>query len=206
MKKLLLFINFGFILLFFSVAQNPAFTYQAVVRDADGKLVTGKTVGARISLNHNAPNGSVVYSETHTVTTNAQGLAMFNIGGGAVVSGSLQNIDWGDGTYFLKSEIDITGGTNYTLASSQQVLGVPLAHYAQTAGNLPVFDYHALPDTPTVVSHFINDAGYLTHYDETQELSFSNDTLFLTGGSYVVLPIPRPNAGPSLVIVEPAAM
>ncbi|MBQ7489637.1 MAG: hypothetical protein IJT51_03860 [Bacteroidales bacterium] len=173
-----------------------------MVRDADGKLVTGKTVGAKISLNHNAPNGSVVYSETHTVTTNAQGLAMFNIGGGAVVSGSLQNIDWGDGTYFLKSEIDITGGTNYTLASSQQVLGVPLAHYAQTAGNLPVFDYHALPDTPTVVSHFINDAGYLTHYDETQELSFSNDTLFLTGGSYVVLPIPRPNTDSLTNIID----
>ena len=202
MKKLLLFINFCFILLFFSVAQNPAFTYQAVVRDADGKLVTGKTVGAKISLNHNAPNGAVVYSETHTVTTNAQGLAMFNIGGGAVVSGSLQNIDWGYGTYFLKSEIDITGGTNYTLTSSQQVLGVPLAHYAQTAGNLPVFDYHALPDTPTVVSHFINDAGYLTHYDETQELSFSNDTLFLTGGSYVVLPIPRPNTDSLTNIID----
>ena len=202
MKKLLLFINFLFILLFFSVAQNPAFTYQAVVRNVDGKLVNSATIGARISVMHNAPNGTMVYSETHMATTSAQGLATFRVGGGTVVSGSLQNIDWGDGSYFLKSEIDINGGTNYTLTSSQQILGVPLAHYAQTAGNLPQFDYHALPDTPIVVSHFINDAGYLTHYDETQELSFSNDTLFLTGGSYVVLPIPNPNTDSLTNIID----
>lgn len=193
MKKLLLFFNFCFVLLFFAAAQNDVFTYQAVVRDADGKLVTSTTVGAKISVRHNSPNGTVVYCETHTAATTAQGLATFQIGRGTVVSGSLQNIDWGDGTYFLKSEIDIAGGSNYTLTSTQQILGVPLALYAQTAGNLPVFDYHALPDTPTVVSHFVNDAGYLTDYVETQELSFSNDTLFLTGGSFVVLPIPRPN-------------
>ena len=63
--------------------------------------------------------------------------------------------------------------------------------------NKPVLfdgDYNSLtnqptiPTVPTNVSAFTNDAGYITGYTEQQVLSISNDTLFLTGGSYVKLP------------------
>ncbi len=45
-----------------------------------------------------------------------------------------------------------------------------------------------IPTVPTNVSAFANDAGYLTSYTETQELSMGNDTIYLTGGSFVKLP------------------
>ena len=63
--------------------------------------------------------------------------------------------------------------------------------------NKPVLfdgDYNSLtnqptiPTVPTNVSAFTNDVGYLTEYTEQQVLSISNDTLFLTGGSFVKLP------------------
>ena len=41
---------------------------------------------------------------------------------------------------------------------------------------------------PTAVSAFTNDAGYLTEYTEQQVLSISNDTIYLTGGSFAKLP------------------
>ena len=55
-------------------------------------------------------------------------------------------------------------------------------------------DYNDLANTPTIptvpdsISAFVNDAGYLTSYAETQVLSISNDTVYLTGGSFVKLP------------------
>ena len=45
-----------------------------------------------------------------------------------------------------------------------------------------------IPTVPTNVSAFTNDAGYLTSYTEQQVLSIRNDTVFLTGGSFVKLP------------------
>ena len=48
--------------------------------------------------------------------------------------------------------------------------------------------YITMDSIPTRVSAFENDAHYLTSYEETQELSISNDTIYLTGGSFVVLP------------------
>ena len=44
------------------------------------------------------------------------------------------------------------------------------------------------PTVPTDVSAFNNDIGYLTSYTESQVLSISHDTIFLTGGSFVKLP------------------
>ncbi|PLW91684.1 MAG: hypothetical protein C0592_14650, partial [Marinilabiliales bacterium] len=49
-------------------------------------------------------------------------------------------------------------------------------------------DYSSLTNAPTNVSAFTNDAGYLTSFTEAQILTISNDTVYLTGGSYVKLP------------------
>jgi uncharacterized protein (TIGR02145 family) len=45
-----------------------------------------------------------------------------------------------------------------------------------------------IPQIPQNVSAFQNDAGYLTSFTESQILTISNDTIFLTGGSFVKLP------------------
>ena len=50
-------------------------------------------------------------------------------------------------------------------------------------------DYNDLTNVPTNVSAFNNDAGYLTSYTEVQALCISNDTIYLTGGSFVKLPV-----------------
>ena len=155
-------------------AQAPnKFTYQAVVRNTSNQLITNTLVGIRVSILQNSATGSVVYSETQMLSTNANGLVTMNIGEGTVVYGSFNNIDWGTGTFFLKSEIDPTGGSNYTITSTQQLLSVPYALYANEAGNSFSGNYNDLtnkptiPTVPTNVSAFTNDAGYITDYTET---------------------------------------
>ena len=48
--------------------------YQAVVRNSSNALVINHLVGMKVSILYGSASGSVVYSETHTPTTNANGL------------------------------------------------------------------------------------------------------------------------------------
>ena len=42
----------------------------------------------------------------------------------------MESIDWSNGPYFIKSETDLEGGTNFTLSFTQQLLSVPFALHA----------------------------------------------------------------------------
>ena len=136
MKKILLFFVAIMAMILVTEAQAPEkFSYQSVIRDAAGNLVVNEPVGVRVSILQYSPDGSAVYSETHYRATNANGLVTMEIGAGTVVSGNFSNIDWASGPYFLKIETDVNGGTNYTLAGTQQMLSVPYALYAAASGN-----------------------------------------------------------------------
>ncbi len=118
-----------------ALAQAPLqFSFQAVVRDASDELLADTPVGLRISILQGSINGAAVYVETHSTTTNTNGLVSLQVGGGTVQSGSLVTIDWGNGPYFIKSETDPSGGTNYTIAGTQQMMSVPYALFAANAG------------------------------------------------------------------------
>jgi len=118
------------------LAQSPhKMSYQAVVRNSSFNLVVNAAVGMKVTILKGSATGTVSYSETHTTTTNANGLATIEIGGGTVVSGSMTTIDWAAGPYFVKTETDPTGGTNYTIANTSQFMSVPYSLYALNSGS-----------------------------------------------------------------------
>ena len=117
-------------------AQAPqSFSYQAVVRGTDNALVSNKKVGMKISLLQGSETGKAVYVETHTPTSNTNGLVSIAIGGGTkdASSTAFASIDWSKGPYFVKTETDAAGGTNYSLTTTSQLLSVPYALYAGNA-------------------------------------------------------------------------
>ena len=115
-------------------AQAPEkMSYQAVVRDSGDALVTNQAVGMQISILQTTASGTAVYVETQTPTTNINGLVSLEIGTGSVVSGDFTTIDWSADSYFIKTEIDPTGGTSYTITGTSQLLSVPYALHAKTA-------------------------------------------------------------------------
>ncbi len=135
MKKLLTLL-FTLFLLAGAFAQAPQkMNYQAVVRNANNSLVANQNVSVRITLLQGSATGAAVYAETHNVQTNANGLMTLEIGGGSATNGSFAAIDWANGPYFIKSEIDPDGGINYSVTSTQQLMSVPYALYAATSGN-----------------------------------------------------------------------
>ena len=115
-------------------AQTPQkMSYQAVLRNAMGNLLVQTNVGMRISILQGNVNGTVTYQETYTTMTNANGLVSIEIGGGNPVSGSFASIDWQNGPYFIKTESDPNGGTNYSIVGTSQLLSVPYAMYAENS-------------------------------------------------------------------------
>lgn len=116
-------------------AQAPqGINYQAVIRDAGGSPVVNQSVGIRMSVVQ-FPN--VIYQETHTLSTDAFGLVNLVVGAGTAGTGVFSSIDWSSGPYMLQTEVDVTGGTSYTLISSQEMVSVPYALYAESAGTAP---------------------------------------------------------------------
>ena len=119
-------------------AQNPPqkMSYQAVIRDEGNALVISQTIGIQISILQGSGSGTIVYSETQTPATNGNGLVSIEIGDGAGFS----TIDWADGPYFIKTETDPAGGTNYTITGTGQLLSVPYALHAKTVAGYPETD------------------------------------------------------------------
>jgi len=122
----------------FLTAQAPnKMTYQAVVRNAAGDLVKNTSVGMRTTIHKGADNGPEVYKEIYNPnpSTNANGLVTVQVGGGIAINGSIAAIDWSAGPYFIRTETDPSGGTNYTVSGASQLLSVPYALYAEKAAS-----------------------------------------------------------------------
>jgi hypothetical protein len=136
MKKILLSLVAAVTLSLCSFGQAPeGFKYQAVVRDAGNTILNNQAVGLRMTIQQGAIGGTTVYSETFAPTTNTYGLVNLEIGNGTVVSGTFANIDWSEGPYFIETAVDVTGGTNYSVMGTSQLMSVPYALYAKTSGN-----------------------------------------------------------------------
>ena len=78
-------------------------SYQAVIRNSSNVLVTSAAVGIKISVLQGTSTGTAVYVETHTTSTNANGLVTLQIGGGTIQLGTFASINWANGPYFIKT-------------------------------------------------------------------------------------------------------
>ena len=115
------------LVLFFSLSnflysQAPQkFTYQSIVRSADGSVLRSSDIGLQISILKNSAIGQSVYTETHSARSNANGLVTVVIGDG--VSGdNISDIDWSTGQYYIKVEVDPSGGIGYSIEQTAQLL------------------------------------------------------------------------------------
>lgn len=179
-------------------AQTPEkMSYQAVVRGSGDNLLSNQVVGMQISILQGSASGAAVYEETQTPTTNINGLVTLEIGTGTVVSGDMSTIDWATGTYFIKTETDLGGGTNYTITGTSQLLSVPYALYAKTAGlsteTDPIYSSSAAANIDnTDISNWNNKLetevdGSITN--EIQSLSVDcDDNLILSSGNSIKIP------------------
>lgn len=117
-------------------AQVPqGLSYQAVVRDNSGQPVANRTVQYRISILLDSVNTAAVYTEIHRVTTGSQGVVNFVIGGGTQSVGKYSTVQWSKGKAFVKLEMDLSGGSDYSLVGTTQLMSVPYSHFSGESGS-----------------------------------------------------------------------
>jgi hypothetical protein len=138
MKRISLLLVFCVVLLSIAHAQVPpnAFNYSAVARNTVGNPIATSTVGIQITILKTSPTGASQYMENHFVNTDAFGLFNLVIGAGAVQSGNMATIDWSNDTYYLKVGMDAAGGSSFVTMGTTQLLSVPYALYAKSAGSV----------------------------------------------------------------------
>ena len=111
----------------FLLAQAPqGIPYQAVMRNADGSVIASSEVSLTFMIHDGTATGTVVFQESHALTSNAQGLVSCVVGNGVVSQGNFANINWGSGAKFLH----VMMGT--TDLGTQQMLSVPYALYGES--------------------------------------------------------------------------
>jgi hypothetical protein len=101
-------------------AQAPEkMSYQAVIRNSNEQLVINTQIGIQISILQGSGNGTEVYSELQHPSTNDNGLISIAIGVGDSEN-NFSDIDWSNGPFFIKTEVDISGGSNYSITGISQ--------------------------------------------------------------------------------------
>ena len=135
MRKLFTFLvpmTIGILLTVTTGAQTPQkMSYQAVIRNSSDALVANTQIGIEINIRQGSQTGTVVYTETQTPTTNANGLVSIEIGGGAGFS----TINWASDNYIETKTAVVAPLTTYTITGVSQLLSVPYALNAKTAEN-----------------------------------------------------------------------
>ncbi len=126
-------------------SQAPdSFNYQAVARDAGGDPLVSQSVSVLFQLHQGTAAGPVVFAETHSTSTSAQGLINLQVGTGTPQVGSMSAVNWASGPYFMEVGLDATGGSAHVSMGTQQLLSVPYALFAQRT---PCFSTSLLGDT-----------------------------------------------------------
>lgn len=137
MRKILLTFIFFYSVVSFSYTQTgtQGMSYQAVVRDAAGKVFPNVPVSITIALVSENKNKAAYYTEVHEVTTDFLGQVSLVIGAGKNAKGTFAQIPWAQEQIWL--DVDLLGAKdNFKINSRTQLLSVPYALHAATASKL----------------------------------------------------------------------
>ncbi len=172
-------------------------SYQSVVRNAEHQLVRDASVGLRLSLLQGSATGTEVYSETQTVTTDANGLLRTEFGG----EQGFDAIDWAQGPLFIRTEIDPDGGADYTITGVSKLMTVPYAFHAHEAGTLDYEQLNGLPELFDGQWESLEGVPMLpsdlSDLDDSQQLllpqgNLTGQILYWQGDQWALLPASSP--------------
>ena len=154
---------------------NKTLNYQAVILDPKAIDIPGASIVGQplskgnVCLRFSLLNaqGGLDYEETQSVTTDEYGLVNVSIGAGAQAQASnstgvyrsFDSIVWTSSVKSLKVSVSYDGCSSFKQVSSQALNYIPYALYAEAV------DYKNVRDTPTKLSQFSNDTGYLIAKD-----------------------------------------
>ncbi|MBL0033495.1 MAG: hypothetical protein IPP27_15475 [Bacteroidetes bacterium] len=148
-----------------SFAQPQAIPFQGAARNSLGNILSNRAISLRLSILDSSATGPVVYSETHSTTTSLLGLFTVNVGQGVLVSGTFDQIDWGNADKYLSVELDTNNGSAFVQMGITQMLSVPYALHSKTSGTKIGFRANIIPVTVGVGSATPLQLGAIEYND-----------------------------------------
>ncbi|MEO0895922.1 MAG: tail fiber domain-containing protein [Bacteroidota bacterium] len=192
MKKTLILLTLALATMAAQAQLTTGFNYQAVARDAAGNILANTAINLRFEIKEATPGGTLVYSETHSPTTNDFGLFNLAIGGGTVSVGTFDDIVWEANPHYLIVEL------NGAKIDTSQFQAVP---YAKVATAMNLESLTDVNSTSPVVGDVLKWDGsrWSTAMDdsddadadptnELQTLSISGSDLSISSGNTVTIP------------------
>ena len=124
-----------FIALFISMssASQNGINYKALIKDDLGNVIANSSVDIKFKILEGDALTNV-YEETHSPTTDTNGIIIVNIGEGTIINGIFDNINWGEDHHFLNVKIDT--GSGFVDLGTTQFSAVPYALHAKKAANV----------------------------------------------------------------------
>lgn len=122
-----------YILILISLISTIGFTqnginYKALIKDTNGNVIANTPIQIQFTIVQGLTD---VYTETHSPTTDNNGIIIVNIGEGTIINGIFNDINWREDDHFLNVQID-TGNGLVDLGTTQ-FMNVPYAKHAETA-------------------------------------------------------------------------
>lgn len=128
MKKLLLYLLLLSTSLGFS---QRGINYSAIIKDNSGTVLTNQNVTLEFSILQGVYQ-MVVYTETHSATTNDHGYINAVIGQGTPTLGTYSAVSWGSDIHFINTSVNT--GSGFVSLGITELKAVPYALYAETSG------------------------------------------------------------------------
>ncbi|MEM9261280.1 MAG: hypothetical protein AAGA62_16690, partial [Bacteroidota bacterium] len=127
------------------------FNYQAVLRDADDRVIPNKSVKVQLTI-QDGPGGNALYVEQHDATTTSLGIVVLEVGAGQRIEGTVafEFIPWAIRKHYLRVEVDPDGNDNFVDLGEAPILAVPIAVQAKIAA----YAMHTM-DTITIYDSLI---------------------------------------------------
>lgn len=159
--------------------QQNGLNYQAVILDPNPIEIPGQVISGQPLANGNVwlrftlvSKEGIDYEEIHAAKTDAfglvnlvigKGIPAWNIGSNAASGESkykqFDSIIWDENLKKLNVSVNFNGSSTFTEVSNQLLTFTPYALYAASV------DYKNVRDSPTKLSQFSNDVGYLVPKD-----------------------------------------
>ena len=121
--------TFAMLFLAITASAQQGINYKAIISDAEGNVIANTTVTIQFTILENGT--TAVYQESHSTTTDANGIVIVNIGEGTPLIGDFNTINWGGNPHYLKTAID--KGDGLTDMGTTEFKAVPYALHAKTA-------------------------------------------------------------------------
>jgi hypothetical protein len=122
------------VLLFSAIGYSQnSINYKALIKDDLGNAIVNSSVDIKFQILESGAQTNI-YEETHSPTTDINGIIIVNIGEGTIISGIFNDINWEEDEHFLNVKID--SGSGFVNLGTVQFSAVPYAFHAKKAANV----------------------------------------------------------------------